>query len=275
MVFNGWYVRYDILKVARALKAMMAFFKWILLMHIQDFLILKNIPNNNHEMEDYCSYCSHKGDESDSESESIPEDEEPSYREIIASWALLHNVPHSTIERLLDGLRPLIPDLPKTPRTLIATPTDIYCYLGIEKGIHNAAANKLHKLIQHQSLTLHVNVDGMSPFRSSPLQIWPITGLIKELPGNRPFLIGIFCGKSKPPSLSEYLSDFVTEMRALKEKGLEIHGHQLELSLDAFICDAPARAYIFCLFNVRPTRKSYLPRRCLTPPLRDLVFTGA
>ena len=178
-----------------------------------------------HEMEDYCSYCDHKGDDSDSESESIPEDEEPSYREIIANWALLHNVPHSTIERLLDGLRPLIPDLPKTVRTLLATPTNIkcknvegggtYCYFGIEKGIHNAVANKLHKLIQHQSLTLHVNVDGMPPFRSSPLQIWPITALMKELPGNRPFLIGIFCGKSKPPSLSEYLSDFVTKMRAL------------------------------------------------------------
>ena len=160
---------------------------------------------HNHEMEDYCSCCDHKGDESDSESESIPEDEEPSYREIIANWALLHNVPHSTIERLLDGLRPLIPDFPKTARTLFSTPTNIkcknveggstYCYLGIEKGIHNAAANKLHKL---------------PPFKSSPLQIWPITGLIKELPGNRPFLNGIFCGKSKSPSLSEYLSDFVT-----------------------------------------------------------------
>ena len=85
-------------------------------------------------------------------------------------------------------------------------------------------------------------------FNSSNVCLWSILGMLKQLPKSKPFPLGIFCGKSKPLSVTEYFHDFVLEMKELETSGISIDGKicSLPLVLEAVICDAPARAFIKC-----------------------------
>lgn len=65
----------------------------------------------------------------------------------------------------------------------------------------------------------------------------------KESFADEPFVIGIFCGNSKPLDLEQYLSYFVQEVASL-ERGFEVAGKNFTFKIDCFICDAPARSFI-------------------------------
>lgn len=53
-------------------------------------------------------------------------------------------------------------------------------------------------------------------FKSSSVQFWPILGMLQGFI-KRPVLIAMFCGESKPTSLSDYLGALVNELKVLKE----------------------------------------------------------
>ena len=110
------------------------------------------------------------------------------------------------------------------------------------------------------TLHLQINVDGLPLFKSSNEQFWPILGLIEEDPCRIPFVIGLYCGHSKPSDANEYLSDFITEMGKLASDGLDYQSdfHQIEIS--AFVCDAPARAF---LKNIKAHNSYYGCERCV------------
>jgi hypothetical protein len=65
--------------------------------------------------------------------------------------------------------------------------------------------------------------------------------MVKEFHLTGPFVVGLYCGSSKPLSFKEYLLDFISEMRALTQSGLEHNDVHYAIKLGAFICDAPAR----------------------------------
>jgi len=54
-------------------------------------------------------------------------------------------------------------------------------------------------------------------------------------------VIGIFCGTSKPQSLSLFLNDFINELSFLLENDFEYLGN-INAMIYSFVCDAPARA---------------------------------
>jgi hypothetical protein len=93
-------------------------------------------------------------------------------------------------------------------------------------------------------LTLQFNIDGLPLFRSSKLQFWPILACITCDYTKTPFPIGIFCGLSKPKSVSQYLQKFVQDLQNVLANGITYKGKQFKVLVSSFICDAPARAYI-------------------------------
>ena len=70
-------------------------------------------------------------------------------------------------------------------------------------------------------------------------QLWPILGLINDLPNSVPFTIGVFCGKSKPDIVGEIFDDFVGEMKSLYQNGVHVGEKNIIFKLTR---DAPARA---------------------------------
>ena len=61
---------------------------------------------------------------------------------------------------------------------------------------------------------------------------------------NSPFLVGIFCGEGKPKILSQYLEQFVGDLKNVLSNGIKYLDKQFEVLVSSFICDAPARAFI-------------------------------
>lgn len=59
----------------------------------------------------------------------------------------------------------------------------------------------------------------------------------------RPVLIALFCGESKPTSLSDYLGALVNEFKVLKD-GFLIGQKTIFVQISSVICDAPARAFV-------------------------------
>lgn len=167
---------------------------------------------------------------------------------------LKHNVSHKFIDDMLEILGKYH-DLPKDARTLLETPTSVaskfilggeYMHFGIRSGIEEKV--KIDLAESMQSLSLTFNIDGLPIYKSSSHQFWPILCLINELSYLGPFIVGIFCGYSKPKDLNEYLQDFVLEMQDLINNP-KINGKTIDFTIRAFICDAPARSFLKCVKN--------------------------
>ena len=93
------------------------------------------------------------------------------------------------------------------------------------------------------SVTMQVNIDGVPVFKSNNGQFWPIQGMV-DLPGcNKPFLIGLFYGVSKPKNL-DFLNEFIQDFNELKRSGLEYNGSNIKFDISLIVCDAPARSFI-------------------------------
>lgn len=90
------------------------------------------------------------------------------------------------------------------------------------------------------SLSLKFNFDGLPIFRSSSLSAWPILMKVATLP---PVAVALFLGTAKP-KLVEYLSEFVTELKALVSYGFSLNDKVVAVDNVVFICDAPARAMV-------------------------------
>lgn len=100
-------------------------------------------------------------------------------------------------------------------------------------------------IIQNKTITLLFNIDGIPIFKSSAMQFWPILGMV-TVPNYRlsPFVIAIFCGKSKPVSVNTFCKEFVNELNNLILSGLSYNGTLYTVKFDGLVCDAPARAFL-------------------------------
>jgi len=142
-------------------------------------------------------------------------------------------------------------NLPADCRTLLKPPSYVelsnkcggtYKQFGLENGIR--CFLNYHVDLQLTELKVKVNVDGLPLFKSSSTQFWPILCAVNNY---KPFLVTLFCGTSKPSSVTDFLSDFLLEFQQLQQTGFEYRGVVLPVSLYAFICDAPARSFLKCI----------------------------
>lgn len=174
------------------------------------------------------------------------------FKSELQNWSISNNIPHSAINDLLSLLKQHLcfNDLPKDARSLLQTRRSFeirnvlpgkYVHFGLENGIRQCIINPLVNDIQ-----VFIGIDGIPVSKSSRSEFWPILCCIKNIPNSKPFCIGLYHGQTKPADQNDYLIDFIKEVKILQENGIEIGGRRLNFQIKAFICDAPARAFITC-----------------------------
>lgn len=175
----------------------------------------------------------------------------------LCQWALANKVPHKAVSELLHILSPHFANLPTDSRTLLKTPKTRPNYKQLENGeyVHVGLADNIKSFLLNNpkfaSTTIRIsfNIDGLPVFSNSSINFWPILGLIKSSQGPRDkcFLIGVFCGRSKPSPLSLYLEDFINELNELLNEGFVFKGKMYSIEVHSFVCDAPAKAFVKCI----------------------------
>lgn len=166
----------------------------------------------------------------------------------LADWAVTNNQSHKSLNDLLKILRKHgHNDLPKDSRTLLSTPKVVehqakcngqYIYFGLESGLSHIL-QQCPESADHIDVT--INVDGVPIFKSSPVQFWP---MLAKVDGFEPFTVCLFSGTTKPEPVEDYVQDLVEEIKRLREIGIQHNGTVTHLRIKAFICDAPARAFL-------------------------------
>ncbi|XP_047122453.1 uncharacterized protein LOC124805950 [Hydra vulgaris] len=122
----------------------------------------------------------------------------------------------------------------------------MYHYVGVENAIKSLLQTK-QLSADCVNLRLNINIDGLPVFCSSNVQLWPILGSIIEISLSDVFIIGLYSGTTKPSSPCAYLNDFVIEMKHLSVEGIHFLDKHYTVTINAVICDAPARAFIKCI----------------------------
>ena len=160
-----------------------------------------------------------------------------------------HNVTQTSFGSLLEILRQFHPGLPKDLRTLLRTPTDYnirrmagsgeYFHFGLRSGLE--ACSMSCSLPTH--LQLQFNIDGLPLFKSSAREFWPILCQVKGASAE-PFVVGLYCGRTKPQSLEDFLNEFVADIQAALKNGVVVNGCDRTVAIHCFVCDAPARAFV-------------------------------
>ena len=188
--------------------------------------------------------------DSNTEIDSSDCDDTPSLHTDLAEWATTTSQTHAALNALLGILRTHGHTLPKDSRTLLQTPSGFeiknicggqYTYHGLEPGI-------LQFLTQNtwftSSVDLTINIDGLPIFKSSKTHFWPILAKFSTFD---PFLVALYYGNSKPDPVHDYLHDLIAELQVLMENGVPHKTTVHKVTLRAFICDAPARAFLKCI----------------------------
>ncbi|EEC19829.1 hypothetical protein IscW_ISCW024921, partial [Ixodes scapularis] len=172
----------------------------------------------------------------------------------LSAWSTHYKIPLDATSALLRTLRkvPSLSGLPKDARTLRScprtTPVRIigggaYAHYGLREGVsYVLSGNGSTRLPAH--LELIFNVDGVALSSSSKSQFWPIMCSMPQITNSAPFIVGCFHGFSKPHSVSEYLSEFVDDISEILKDGIEHGGRRYSFFIKAFVCDAPARAFL-------------------------------
>ena len=151
---------------------------------------------------------------------------------------------------LLKKFRVLHPSLPMDARTLMKTPRSTSQVL-LSNGsyVHVGFTNLLKTFCttypndNHIKLQLHI--DGFQLFKHSRNCIWSILARTVE-PIHGVFVVGMFCGKSKPADVHEFLNPVINDLIHLIDCGYKMDDDSRTCSvfLDSVIADAPARAFI-------------------------------
>lgn len=177
----------------------------------------------------------------------------------LAEWAFDFSVTNSAVNGLLKILRRSETHLPKDARTILGTMTGnenyhikaigkgSYVYLGLTSSLNDVLSSvDLSRFRDTETLFLQVNVDGLRLFNSSATDMWPILGRITKPFVSVPFVIGLYCGKTKPESVHDFLEDFVREVTHLQTGPIDVVGFPapVSISVQCFVCDTPARAFI-------------------------------
>ncbi|XP_046382260.1 uncharacterized protein LOC124153204 [Ischnura elegans] len=185
--------------------------------------------------------------------ENCGERRELSLRTQLAQWSVDYGITLEATSALLKILKPLHPHLPKTAESLRLTKkrkvpvkkldNGSYAHLGLINGIKKFS--KVREL-EDATVLFDISFDGFPIYKSASTECWPILARCNQLGIREPFPLGIFYGEGKPKPLTEYLSEFLKEVRDLKNDNAFAFGRQCQLKF-RYICDAPARAYIKCI----------------------------
>lgn len=187
-------------------------------------------------------------------SDSEEEIEHDCFEDQLAIWATKHQIKHIALDGLLKLLKESgHPDLPKTARTLLHTAREVethlrsgmeYYYFGVEKELLKHFQMYPVETRRHTgTLEISLNIDGLQPFKSSPVSMWPVLCSIVNMKPNVVFPLVLTYGKSKPTDL-EFLSDVIQDLKRILEHGLQNGDDSIQVTIKCIVCDAPARAMV-------------------------------
>ena len=171
----------------------------------------------------------------------------------LGAWTVGAHLSRDNLSSLLSLLRKHNnPELPADARTLLSTPRTVdikfmaggeYAFLGIAAGLERLGF--MFPMLFHgvKEIFLQCNIDGFPLFKSSSVQLWPILCKYET----HPFILAVWSGESKPSSVQQFLSDFLQEYSMLTNNGVVVRGQKISFTLETFICDAPARAFLKCI----------------------------
>lgn len=175
-----------------------------------------------------------------------------SFRDDLSVWAVQCNVSNSTIDKLLKIMKKSTNistiNLPLDSRTLLNTPCSNklnvrsvipghYSHFGLKTGILRYASSNLSEI------KIAIGIDGLPLAKSSNTQLWPILAYIIGMP-KTVFPLGIYHGNSRPKNSDDFLADFISESKELLSNGIVLNNILKKVTIDIFVCDAPAKAFI-------------------------------
>ena len=218
----------------------------------------ETVKEDTSDEEDYSSEkdLSSDGDSSLDENYSLDEDvKETGLKEKLRQWAIESGTKLCHANTLLTLLKEYHPELPKDARTLLQTNQTCsretvhtkagcsYCHFGLTNGVQLCLAQS-PDLLNSSELYLQLNIDGLPIFKSSPETFWPILGSVHLQEKLKPFLIGLWVGKSKPTCIKEYLDEFIKDLSKVQQEGITYGDTCYKVKILNFICDTPARAFV-------------------------------
>jgi len=174
------------------------------------------------------------------------------FKEDLGIWAIECNVPNLTVNKLLNVMKKYetinTQDLPRDTRTLLATPQrprintrnvhpGHYYHFGLAAGILRYATT------DSCEIKIAIGIDGLPLSKSSNGQLWPILAFIINTT-KKVFPIGVYYGTAKPCDSNDFLADFISEAKELIVNGIVVNGVLKKVSVDVFVCDAPAKAFL-------------------------------
>lgn len=170
----------------------------------------------------------------------------------LKQWSIKNNITHTALSELLKwfSTSPAIHNLPKDARTLLATPSATslviedmepgqFYYFGLQSKLETFVISQPQVI---NVLILQFNIDGVQIYKSKNVAFWPILSFIKNSK-HYVFPVAIYSG-TKKPHLEEFFKKFVDELILLTNTGLVINNCNINIKIEAFCCDTPARSYI-------------------------------
>lgn len=194
--------------------------------------------------------------------EQYPEDQ--SDIAALRKWAIDTGIAQTHLDSLLGILRRrLLPQLPKSSKTFLKTTSASYEIENFTNADSTTAGQFVYFGIAHHLqrcvnpdvnveniIFLQFNIDGLSLFKSSDQQLWPILCKVFFEPDvYQPFPVAIYSGNGKPPDVDKYFEKFIAEISDLRRHGITIENRVLEIRIMCFICDRPARSFVKCIIN--------------------------
>lgn len=171
-------------------------------------------------------------------------------------WAVTNKISHKAMNELLPFLKLNgHQNLPNDCRSFLGTPRKIvtqqmgnglFWYGGIKKCLSKTIL--LHGSTFPNEIKLNFNMDGLPLYKSSKTEFWPILMGVANKLSISPMVVAIYCGVGKPPSSEIYLESFVEELLQILNHGITINNTHYNVSVNAFICDTPARSFIKCRY---------------------------
>ena len=120
-------------------------------------------------------------------------------------------------------------------------------HIGVKENLVKLFHAKELNCLLNSSIPLLINIDGLPIYKSSTYQFWPILGIVKGSTSEKPFSIGIYGGNKKPASVTEFLNNFISEIKVLEREGFLIENRLFQVTISNLVCDAPARAFLKCI----------------------------
>ncbi|XP_026826387.1 uncharacterized protein LOC113562169 [Ooceraea biroi] len=186
-----------------------------------------------------------------------PQNTIDNFREHLVEVFVNNGMSHTQVSAVLQVLRthPCLSSLPKDCRTLLKTPRTThptfniaggeYLHLGFEAGILSILQQTCPELIPRDTLMIDCSTDGVTLDVQGKIQMWPIQIRIANIPRNKPEIVGIWRGSSKPTNAQELFQHFVDEVRdVLNREGIIFHNQLKLIKMRCFIADSPARAFV-------------------------------